>query len=116
MYIKHEVIDQFNMPVLEEIVKIIVTYVNPDKIILFGSYARGVNHEKSDIDLLILKKGLKKQRETINTVYKAFFDHKINIPVDILAVDYDKYFDSVNTLGYVYSAINNEGKTIYETI
>jgi predicted nucleotidyltransferase len=34
--------------------------LNPDKIILFGSYAYGKPNEDSDIDLFILKDGLNK--------------------------------------------------------
>jgi len=34
--------------------------LNPDKIILFGSYAYGTPNEDSDIDLFLLKDGLNK--------------------------------------------------------
>ena len=80
-----------NVPKLEKIIPIIVSIASPDQIILFGSYARGDNTEKSDIDLLILKKGLKKGRDLIGSIYHAFFDHKIGIAVDLLAIDYDRY-------------------------
>ena len=33
--------------------------LKPDKIILFGSYARGEANENSDLDLFLIKKGLK---------------------------------------------------------
>jgi predicted nucleotidyltransferase len=45
-----------NVPKIDIIVSIIVSIASPDQIILFGSYARGDYTEKSDIDLLILKK------------------------------------------------------------
>jgi predicted nucleotidyltransferase len=32
--------------------------LNPDKIILFGSYAHGTPNEDSDIDIFLLKDGL----------------------------------------------------------
>jgi predicted nucleotidyltransferase len=48
-----------NIPFLDQILSIIVNEVSPDQIILFGSYARGDNTEKSDIDLLIRKKTLR---------------------------------------------------------
>ena len=35
--------------------------LDPDKIILFGSYAYGEPNEESDIDLFILKNGLNKE-------------------------------------------------------
>jgi predicted nucleotidyltransferase len=44
------------IPYIDKIISIIVSLASPDQIILFGSYARGDNTEKSDIDLLIIKK------------------------------------------------------------
>ena len=41
--------------VLEEIVKVLVTEYDPQKVILFGSMAGGEIHEWSDIDLVIVK-------------------------------------------------------------
>jgi uncharacterized protein len=41
---------------LKEIVARIVDVYQPEKIILFGSYANGTAKESSDIDLLLVKK------------------------------------------------------------
>jgi predicted nucleotidyltransferase len=41
-----------NIPYIDKIVPIIVSLASPDQIILFGSYARGDNTDKSDIDSL----------------------------------------------------------------
>jgi predicted nucleotidyltransferase len=40
---------------LNEVVQRILTVTNPDKIILFGSYARGNANEDSDLDILIIQ-------------------------------------------------------------
>jgi len=48
---------------IEELKPLIVERLkplNPDKIILFGSYAYGTPNEDSDIDLFLLKDGLNK--------------------------------------------------------
>ena len=82
---------EINIPAIDKIVSLIVSLVSPDQIMLFGSYARGDNTDKSDIDLLIIKKGLKKEREINNILYKAFYENKINIPIDLISIDYDKY-------------------------
>jgi len=37
---------------------IIIDLVDPDKIILFGSYAYGIPDEKSDADFLVIKNGV----------------------------------------------------------
>lgn len=68
---------------------------------------------KSDVDLLIVKKGLKKGRDIIGSIYRAFYENNIGIPVDVLAVDYDRYIALSNEIGYVYKTIKKEGEIIY---
>jgi len=102
------------IPFMEQIVNTIVTTVEPDKIILFGSYARDDYKKNSDIDILILKKGLKNERDITNSLYMEFFNKKITVPIDLIAVDYDKYYQLNNDIGYIYKTINREGKVIYE--
>jgi predicted nucleotidyltransferase len=105
-----------NIPYLDEIVSIIVSLASPDQIILFGSYARGDNTDKSDIDLLIIKKGLKNGRKISGSIYMAFLENEIGIPVDLLTIDYDKYIELNNKIGYIYKTIRQEGKVIYGTL
>jgi len=105
-----------NIPFIDKIVPIIVSLVSPDQIVLFGSYARGDNTEKSDLDLLIIKKGLKNGREINNILYRAFFDNKIDISIDLISVDYNKYLELNNTVGYIYKTIKQEGKILYGTL
>ena len=104
------------IPYIEKIISIIVSLASPDQIILFGSYARGDNNAKSDIDLLIVKKGLEKGRELIGSIYMAFFENKISIPVDLLAIDYNRYIELNNEIGYVFKTIKEQGKVIYGTL
>ncbi|MDR1445309.1 MAG: nucleotidyltransferase domain-containing protein, partial [Treponema sp.] len=70
-----------NIPYIEKIIPIIVSFASPDQIILFGSYARGDNTDKSDIDLLIVKKGLKNGRKMSGSIYMAFLENETGIPV-----------------------------------
>jgi len=102
------------IPFIEQIVNTILTTVEPEKIILFGSYARGDYKKNSDIDILILKKGLKNERDVTNNLYMEFFNRKISIPIDLIAIDYDKYYQLNNDIGYIYKTINREGRVIYE--
>ena len=44
-------------PILADIVRRIVEAARPDKIIMFGSAARGEMGPNSDIDLLVIKRG-----------------------------------------------------------
>ena len=103
----------YKIPFIDQIVNTIVSTVAPDKIILFGSYARGDYRKNSDVDILILKKGLKNEREITNHLYMEFFNKKISIPIDLIAVDYDRYNQLNNDIGYIYKTIKQEGKVIY---
>ena len=102
-----------NIPFIDKIVSIIISSVDPDQIMLFGSYARDENRKNSDVDLLILKKNLKNAKNITDTLYMSFFDNKIKIPVDLIVVDYDKYNKLKNQIGYIYKTINEEGIIIY---
>ena len=102
------------IPFIEQIVNTIVTTVEPEKIILFGSHARGDYKQNSDIDILILKKGLKNERDLTNNLYMEFFNRKISIPIDLIAIDYDKYYQLNNDIGFIYKTIDREGRVIYE--
>jgi predicted nucleotidyltransferase len=104
------------VPYIDKIISIIVSLASPDRIILFGSYARGNNTEKSDIDLLIIKKGLKNGRKISGSIYIAFLENEIGIPVDLLTIDYDRYIELNNEIGYIYKTIKEEGKVIYGTL
>ena len=44
-------------PDINKLRDFIIEFVDPDKIILFGSYAYGEPTEKSDIDFLVIKNG-----------------------------------------------------------
>jgi predicted nucleotidyltransferase len=57
------------IPYIDKILPIIVSLASPNQIILFGSYARGDTTEKSDIDLLIIKKGMKNGLNIIDSIY-----------------------------------------------
>jgi len=105
-----------DIPFIDKIISLIVSLVSPEQIILFGSYARGDNNKKSDIDLLVIKKDLKNDREINNILYMAFFENKINIPIDIISIDYDKYNELNQEIGYIYKTIKEQGKIIYGKI
>jgi predicted nucleotidyltransferase len=105
-----------NILYIDKIIPIIVSLTSPDQIILFGSYARGDNTEKSDVDLLIIKKNLKNGLNIIDSIYMAFYKNKIMIPIDLLTIDYNKYIKLNNKIGYIYKTIKEQGKVLYGTL
>jgi len=101
------------VPFLDQIVEIIVSVVAPDKIILFGSYARGDNRKDSDIDILVLKSGIGNENRVVDSLYMEFFNKKIRKPIDVIAMDSEKYDRLSDDIGYIYKTIKREGKVIY---
>ena len=70
---------------IQAVVRRIVEGYAPDKIILFGSYAYGVPHEHSDLDLLIIKeKAEAKRAERAATIWTLLWGTPELLPMDIL--------------------------------
>ena len=97
---------------IDEVVIRIASRFNPDKIILFGSYANGTPNEDSDLDLLIVqdsdlpmqKRGLDIRLSLIGT----------KIPMDILIYTKSEFDqENNNNFSFLNSAMKNS-KILYE--
>jgi predicted nucleotidyltransferase len=67
---------------LDKVVARIVDFYHPEQVILFGSYACGMPHEGSDIDLLIVKETNENPVNRTAGIRNALKD--ILLPMDIL--------------------------------
>lgn len=97
--------------VLEEIVRRVVEVAAPDRIILFGSAARGEMGPDSDIDLLVIKTGVPHRGHLSEEIHLALFG--VPAAVDVVVVtpeDIEQYRDSVAT---IIGPALEEGKEIY---
>ncbi len=102
---------------LDEIVRILVSECRPEKIILFGSYAKGSANEESDLDLAIVKKtDLPKFKRAIE-FQKALRagGRKWFFPMDILVYTPEEMEDWKNDQYSLVHEILNSGKTLYES-
>jgi uncharacterized protein len=97
---------------LEEIINRILQVITPDKIILFGSRARGEASPDSDYDLMIVKEGVTNTRRICGEIYQKFYGMKV--PVDVLITTPEKLEKYKNTIGYVYKQVVEEGIVVYE--
>ncbi|MBF0519441.1 MAG: nucleotidyltransferase domain-containing protein [Nitrospirae bacterium] len=112
-YITDEMVSSAGIPSpLANAVRTIVQVARPDKIILFGSYAAGAHNAGSDYDLLVLKKNLKNQRKLVQNIYLHF--KNIGAPVDVLALDLDRFAELKDDLYLIYYEADKNGKVIYE--
>jgi predicted nucleotidyltransferase len=97
---------------LEKAIKTIVKVAEPDKIILFGSHAKKDNKPESDYDLLVLKRGVKKQRSLTQKIYMSFKD--VGAPIDVIVADLDKYEQLKMDPYMIYSEAARNGRMVYE--
>ncbi len=58
---------------VEEITRRIVAVADPDRIVLFGSAARGQTGPHSDIDLLVIKGGNYDQSHLLGDIYQNLY-------------------------------------------
>ena len=97
---------------LQEIVRRLVEAVEPDRIILFGSRARGDAGPDSDLDLLIIKDSdAPRHRRTI-PAYIALTG--LGIPTDIIWRTPIEIADWSRVPNHVVTRAMREGKVLYE--
>jgi len=98
---------------VNRIVKVIVESVHPEKVILFGSRAREDHHQQSDYDFMVVKKGIKNERDVSKRIYRALFAKKIKQAVDVVVVGENKLRVKRDNPYLVYSWALKEGKVLY---
>lgn len=97
---------------LDEMVRRIVERFNPDRIILFGSRARGTAGPDSDADLLVVMPVLGSKRKQAAEIDMALAG--VGLPKDIILVtpeEVERYHDVVGTI--IGPAVR-DGKVLYE--
>lgn len=87
---------------INDIINTIAKEYNPDRIILFGSYARNNPNDDSDIDLIIIKNTdtpkHKRGREIRKYLYNAM------MPIDLKVYTPDEYQEDINDkYSFLYS-------------
>ena len=89
---------------------------DPEKIILFGSYAYGTPNKDSDVDLFVIKNiDLKDIRETRIEIRRSLFriryDNKIE--VDLHVDNEDHINNRINIGDKFYEELTTKGKILY---
>ena len=102
---------QLDQDTLNAIVTRIVDVADPEKIILFGSAARGEMGPHSDVDLLIVKDGVHR-RDLAGIIYENLVG--VGAAIDLVVVtpeDVERYKDSH---ALVIRPALRDGKVVYE--
>ena len=84
-----------------------------DKVVLYGSMARGDSHQDSDVDILILVKD--KKRINRDKIYDFVIDAELEFGIDISVNIYESdQFDQLVLINAPFAAnVAKEGETLW---
>jgi uncharacterized protein len=97
---------------ISEIVNKIIFGYNPEKIILFGSYATGNPDENSDLDLFVVKETDLPRPDRTVELRKMIYGSMV--PIDLIVFTPEEVEASKNNKFSLVYAVLNTGKTLYE--
>lgn len=100
-----------DQPVLDEIIRRIVEVAEPEKIVLFGSAARGEMGPHSDVDLLIVKAGAD-ALDLMGRIYRRL--RGVGAAVDAIVVSPEDVERYRNSHALVIKPALREGRIVYE--
>ena len=100
------------MKILEEVVQRIVEAVNPQKVVLFGSHARGRAGQESDIDLLVVMFSSEPRYKRALPIYRAL--RGVKVPLDIIVYTPEEIAEWSDVRQAFVTTALREGIVLYE--
>ena len=97
---------------IPEMVRRIVEKFHPEKIILFGSHARGDATADSDVDLLVVMGVHKRKRDAAIDVRMEL--HGMGVAKDVVVTTPDDFAWRKDVVGTIEYPAVREGKVLYE--
>lgn len=98
---------------IKNIAEKIVKEYQPEKIILFGSYAWGEPTEDSDVDLFIVKESAKQRIDRARELRMRLIGNKFP-PIDLLIYTTEEMKKRVAIKDFFINDIIKKGKVLYE--
>jgi len=98
---------------ISRMVRRIVRQFHPQRVILFGSHARGEAGPDSDVDLLVIMPVEGSRREKAIEIGVAL--HDIRVPKDIIVTTPEDFEWRKETVGTIERPAAREGKVLYAT-
>jgi len=98
--------------ILEETVRRITEHFRPEKVILFGSYARGLPTKDSDLDILIVMHVEGSCRQKANEIDILLADRVV--PMDLIVVTPQQFDRQKDMIGTIVREAVMEGRVLYE--
>ena len=96
---------------ITRIARRIVTKFHPEKIILFGSWARGDARPDSDVDLLVVMSVAGSKRQKAVKIGVSL--HDIPVAKDVIVVTPEEFEWRKDVIGTIEWPASREGKVLY---
>jgi predicted nucleotidyltransferase len=100
------------LTLMPEIIRRILSVSSPQKIILFGSYARGDFDQDSDLDFLVIMDEIASPRAESIRLRRAL--RGLMVSIDVIVATPPQLEKYRHTIGLIYREALNEGKVLYE--
>ncbi len=97
---------------LQEVIRRIVDVAQPERIILFGSAARGELGPNSDVDVLVIKSGAER-RKLAMAIYEKLIG--VGCAVDVVVATPEDIARYGECPALVYEPALREGKVVYDS-
>ena len=97
---------------IAKITELLVEAAKPRRIILFGSHARGDAAADSDIDLMVVERGVTDRIAEMVRLRRALLPLDVGVDLLVVAEDHFNYWQ--HTPGNIYSEAAIEGRVLYE--
>ena len=101
---------------LDQMVRVIVREIDPERIILFGSRARPSPPPDADVDLLVIDKRPfgkdRSRRKEAARLWRAL--SKFLVPKDILLYSHEEVDEYRDFINHVVARALREGKVLYD--
>lgn len=97
---------------IQEAVRRIVDAFAPDRVIVFGSVARGEQGPKSDLDLLVIVPRIENRRALTTAMSGLLWG--LRLPCDLLVLTQREFEHEQGIVGSVIRPAAAEGKVVYE--
>jgi len=102
-----------NREIIETINKTVIEITDVQKILLFGSYARGEENTNSDIDICVITADPRRNLELMKDIRYSMFT-KIKAPLDILVYKPEEFRTRSQMKYTLEEEIAHEGVLLYK--
>ncbi|MDP1830510.1 MAG: nucleotidyltransferase domain-containing protein [Geothrix sp.] len=97
---------------IQEAIRLLAAQSVVQRVILFGSYARGTAREDSDLDFLVIETGLKSRRAEMVRLRASL--RPLGVPVDVMVADAEQFETWKDQPGTALFEAARHGQVVYE--